>query len=371
MNADVLIVGAGFCGATLAEQIASQLDKTVIIIDKRGHIGGNAYDTYDAHGILIHQYGPHIFHTDQETVFRYLSRFTAWRPYEHRVLSSVHGKLLPFPINRTTLNTLYALNLQNEEETRAYLDKVRLPIAMPANAEEKVLSLVGRPLYELFFKEYTRKQWGIDPTALRPSVTARIPIRFNEDCRYFTDRYQVLPQNGYTPLFQKMLDHPKITVLCNTPFEKMSREITFDRLIYTGSIDSYFNHCYGPLPYRAMRFEHVHHQKNQHQEAATINYPDNRPCTRSTEFKQMTGQECAGTTICYEYPKHCHFDEEKHYPIPTQDNEELYKKYAQKAKKLTHVVFCGRLGDYKYYNMDHAVMRALTLFQHLCRKKFF
>lgn len=368
MKADILIVGAGFCGATLAERLASKLNKKVIIIDRRQHLGGNAYDHLDEKGVLVHEYGPHIFHTASEKVFHYLSQFTQWRPYEHKVLSYVLGKFLPFPINRKTLNLLYQLNLSSENDVELYLQSKRMAIPNPSNAEEKVLSEVGQHLYELFFKDYTRKQWGIDPKELSPTVTGRIPVRLNEDCRYFTDAYQYLPLDGYTSLFQKLLRHPKITVLRGKTYEELSSDIQFDHLIYTGSIDEYFGYCYGRLPYRSMHFEFKHYQKLRMQETATINYPDLRPYTRVTEFKQMTGQNCKGTTLCYEYPKQADDVMERYYPIPTRENEELYRKYVKKAKKLSHVTFCGRLGDYKYYNMDHAVMRAFNVFeQKFCR----
>jgi len=363
MKTDFLIVGAGFSGAVLAERLASQRGKQVVVLDSRSHIGGNAYDHYDAHGIQVHRYGPHIFHTTLQDVIDYLHPFTQWRPYVHKVLSQIQGQLLPFPINRTTINRLYNTRFSSDEEVRSYIDSVKTPLSEVRNAEEKILSSAGSHLYELFFKEYTSKQWGLDPKQICASVTARIPLRFNEDDRYFTDPHQGVPKEGYTALFQRLLDHPNITVVLGESYKRFHTKISFDHLIYTGSIDEYFDYCYGPLPYRSMQFAFVNHPLPEFQSAATINYPDRRPYTRVTEFKKITGQQAPSTTLCYEFPRAAQSPADRFYPIPNRTNEALYRKYAEKAKKLSSVTFCGRLGDYKYYNMDHAIYRALSLYR--------
>jgi len=362
---DYLIVGAGFAGSVLAERLASQADAKVLVIDRRNHIAGNAYDFYDDAGILVHKYGPHIFHTNSEKVFDYLSQFTEWRPYEHRVLTSVDGQLVPMPINADTLNKLYGLNL-NCHQVDEYLAKVAEPREEIKTSEDVVVSRVGRDLYEKFFRNYTRKQWDLDPSELDAQVTARVPVRTTRDDRYFTDKFQAMPLHGYTRMFERMLDHPNIRVMLNTDYTDIKDEVQYRQIIFTGPIDEYFNYCYGKLPYRSLHFEHQTHDKQQYQTAAVVNYPNEQPYTRITEFKYLTGQEHSKTSIVFEYPR---AEGDPYYPIPQPQNAELYAKYKALGEALPDVHFVGRLGTYKYYNMDQVVAQALTCFEKLAGTK--
>ncbi len=355
---DYLIVGAGFSGSVLAERLASVLDKKVLLIDRRNHVGGNAYDFYNNAGLLVHKYGPHIFHTNSSQVFDYLSQFTAWRNFEHRVVASVDGKLLPIPINVDTINQLYGLSLQ-PEEMEGFLAKVAEKCDAIRTSEDVVVSRVGRDLYEKFFRNYTLKQWGLDPSELDAQVTARVPVRTNHDDRYFSDSYQAMPLYGYTRMFQKMLDHPNIQVMLNADFRDVSSEFRCRELIYTGPIDEYFGFRYGPLPYRSLRFEHETLDTNVFQSAPVVNYPNDHAYTRITEFKYLTGQQHHKTSIVYEYPQS---EGDPYYPIPRPENAALYKRYQQLADATPGVHFVGRLGTYKYYNMDQVTAQALTLF---------
>jgi UDP-galactopyranose mutase len=358
---DYLIIGAGFSGSVLAERLASQLDASVLLVDRRPHIGGNAYDFYNNEGILVHKYGPHIFHSNAKKVFDYLSQFTEWRPYEHRVQSSVDGQLVPMPINVDTLNKLYGLNLTCLQVDE-FLKTVAEPKEQIVTSEDVVLSRVGRDLYEKFFRNYTKKQWDLDPSELNASVAARVPVRTSRDDRYFTDRYQAMPLNGYTRMFEKMLDHPNIRIMLNTDYREIKDEISFRELIFTGPIDEYFDYCYGKLPYRSLQFKHETHNREVFQQAPVINYPNEHPYTRITEFKYLTGQEHAKTSIVYEYP--C-AEGDPYYPVPQPKNAELYQQYKALADMVQDVHFAGRLGTYKYYNMDQVVAQALTLFDKL------
>jgi UDP-galactopyranose mutase len=355
---DYLIVGAGFAGSVLAERLASRLNKRVLLIDRRNHVGGNAYDHYDDDGLLIHKYGPHIFHTNSFQVFEYLSQFTRWRSYQHRVLASVDGQLVPIPINLNTINQLYGLQLSafQLEEFFASVAELRTCIR---TSEDVVISKVGRELYEKFFRNYTRKQWGLDPSELDASVTARVPTRTNRDNRYFTDKYQAMPLHGYTRLFEKMLAHPNIKILLNTDYREIQSLIPHRHLIYTGPIDEFFDFCYGKLPYRSLQFEFKTVNTPVAQPVAVVNYPNDYAYTRVTEFKYLTGQEHARTSLVYEYP--C-AGGDPYYPVPRQENNELYKKYKALADATTSVHFVGRLATYKYYNMDQVVAQALTVF---------
>jgi UDP-galactopyranose mutase len=358
---DYLIIGAGFSGSVLAERLASQLDASVLLVDRRPHIGGNAYDFYNNEGILVHKYGPHIFHTNAKKVFDYLSQFTEWRPYEHRVQSSVDGQLVPMPINVDTLNKLYGLNLTCLQVDE-FLKTVAEPREQIVTSEDVVLSRVGRDLYEKFFRNYTKKQWDLDPSELDASVAARVPVRTSRDDRYFTDRYQAMPLNGYTRMFEKMLDQSNIRIMLNTDYREIKDEISFRELIFTGPIDEYFDYCYGKLPYRSLQFKHETHNRELFQQAPVINYPNEHPYTRITEFKYLTGQEHAKTSIVYEYP--C-AEGDPYYPVPQPKNAELYQQYKALADMVQDVHFAGRLGTYKYYNMDQVVAQALTLFDKL------
>jgi UDP-galactopyranose mutase len=352
---DYLIVGAGFAGSVLAERLSSQLGKRVLLVDRRGHIGGNAYDEINPAGVLMHRYGPHIFHTNADDIFAYLSQFTAWRPYEQR--------LAPVPINRTTLNLLYGLDLQTDAAAEAYLRDRAEPVTPIRTSEDVVVSQVGRDLYETFFRGYTRKQWGLDPSELDRSVAARVPARFNTDDRYFTDRFQAMPAQGYTHMFENMLDQPGITLETGVEYEDVRRESVFHRLIFTGPIDAYFDHRFGPLPYRSLAFRHETLAQEQFQPVGTVNYPDEDvPYTRISEYKHMTGQVAPCTTITYEYPT---ADGEPYYPVPRPENHALYKLYESLARRTPEVLFVGRLASYRYYNMDQVTGQALAAFRRL------
>ena len=355
---DYLIVGAGFAGSVLAERLAAGSDKKVLICDRRPHIGGNAFDHYNEAGILVHKYGPHIFHTNSREVFEYLGRFTEWRPYQHRVRASVDGQIVPMPINLDTINRLYGLNLTSFEVEDFFL-KVAEPVREIRTSEDVVVSKVGRELYEKFFRNYTRKQWGLDPSELDASVTSRVPTRTNRDDRYFTDTYQAMPLHGYTRMFEKMLDHPNIKILLNCDYREIEKEIPFRKMIYTGPVDTYFDYCYGKLPYRSLEFKHETHDLPVYQSAPVVNYPNEHLYTRVTEFKYLTGQEHSKTSIVYEFPK---AQGDPYYPVPRKENADLYAKYKALADAKSDVHFVGRLATYKYYNMDQIVAQALTTY---------
>jgi len=355
---DYLIVGAGFAGGVLAERLAAGSDKKILICDKRPHIGGNAYDHYNEAGILVHKYGPHIFHTNARDVFEYLSRFTEWRPYQHRVRASVDGQIVPIPINLDTINSLYGLNLTSFE-VEDFFKKVAEPCEDIRTSEDVVVSQVGRELYEKFFRNYTRKQWGLDPSELDASVTSRVPTRTNRDDRYFTDTYQSMPLHGYTRMFERMLDHPNIKVLLNCDYREVERDIPFREMIYTGPVDAYFDYCYGKLPYRSLEFKHETHDMEVFQSAPVVNYPNEQPYTRVTEFKYLTGQEHNRTSIVYEFPQ---AEGDPYYPVPRKANAAIYAKYKALADRTSGVIFVGRLATYKYYNMDQIVAQALTTY---------
>ena len=360
-KATTLIIGAGFAGSTIARALADA-GRKVHLIDRRAHIGGNAFDEPDAHGVLVHRYGPHIFHTNSEKVWEFLSRFTEWCPYEHRVLGVVDGKHYPFPINRDTLNLLYGLNL-DEAGAAAFFERVREPREPVRSSEDVVLNSVGRDLYEKFFLNYTRKQWGMEPAQLKAGVAARIPVRTNTDDRYFTDTFQAMPLHGYTKMFERMLDHPNITVELGVNFADVRQRGGWAHVVYTGPVDAYFEHCYGPLPYRSLRFEHEHlNNIEQYQPVGTVNYPNDHAYTRITEFKHLTGQKHADTSIVREYPQ---AQGEPYYPIPSDENEALFKRYQALADAERGVTFVGRLAEYRYYNMDQVVAAALSAAQRL------
>lgn len=366
---DYLIVGAGYAGSVLAERLTSQLGKRVLLVDRRPHIGGNAYDEVNAAGVLMHRYGPHIFHTNSEDVFAHLSQFTKWRPYEHRVLASVRDgqHTVPIPINRTTLNALYSLNLQTDEDADAFLKARAEPVEKIRTSEDVVISQVGRELYETFFRGYTRKQWGVDPSELDKSVTARVPTRVNTDDRYFTDRFQAMPAAGYTLMFENMLDQDGLSIEVGVEFEDVRDEAVFDRLIFTGPVDEYFDHCYGKLPYRSLAFRHETLDQPWFQSVGTVNYPDEAtPYTRISEYKHLTGQTSEKTTITYEYPR---ADGDPYYPIPRPENQALYKKYESLAVATPNVSFVGRLATYRYYNMDQVTGQALATFRRIAERE--
>lgn len=358
---DWLIVGAGFAGSVLAERLASQRGDTVLVIDKRDHIGGNAYDCLDAAGVLVHRYGPHIFHTNSRAIIDYLSLFTEWRAYEHRVLAQVDGMLLPIPINLDTVNRLYDLDLDSAG-MEAFLAARKEPVANIRTSEDVVVSTIGRELYEKFFRGYTRKQWGLDPSELSRIVTARIPTRTNRDNRYFTDEFQQMPADGYTAMFTKMLDHPNITLDLGRAWKNGQDRPRARRIIFTGPIDEYFQHRFGPLPYRSLKFVHETRDVEWVQPVAVVNYPQTEAYTRITEYKHLTGQTHPKTSLTYEYPTD---DGDPYYPIPRPENQALFQMYRKSAEALPDVWFLGRLGAYQYLNMDQVVGQALASFERI------
>jgi len=361
---DYLIVGAGFAGSVLAERLASGLGKRVLLIDRRPHIGGNAYDHYDDQGILIHRYGPHIFHTNSSQVAEYLSRFTKWRAYEHRVLAHVDEQLVPIPINLTTINRLYGLDL-NSDQVEAFLAARAEPVETVRTSEDVVVSKVGRELYEKFFRGYTRKQWGMDPSELDKAVTSRVPTRTNTDDRYFGDSFQNMPLHGYTRMFENMLDHPNIKIMLNADYREVAAEVRYDKLIFTGPIDEFFEYRFGKLPYRSLIFRHEMLDQENFQPVAVVNYPgEDVPHTRITEYKHLTGQRHVKTSITYEYPS---AEGDPYYPVPRAENAELFRKYQALADATPDVTFVGRLATYRYYNMDQVVAQALSVYNRIAK----
>ena len=358
---DFLIVGAGFAGSVLAERLAKVLNKRVLVVDRRNHIAGNAYDHYDAAGLLVHRYGPHIFHTNSAEVFTYLSQFTEWRNFQHRVLASVDGQLVPIPINVDTINRLYGLNL-NTSQMDGFLASIAEPCEKIRTSEDVVVNKVGRELYNKFFRGYTRKQWGLDPSELDAQVTARVPTRSNRDDRYFTDAYQAMPKLGFTRLFENMLDHKNIKLMLNTDYREIRGIIPYGEMIYTGPVDEFFDYQFGKLPYRSLEFKHETHDAEFFQCAPVINYPNDYLFTRVTEFKYLTGQRHPKTSIVYEFPKS---EGDPYYPVPQPRNAELYRQYHELAKALPAIHFVGRLATYRYYNMDQVVAQALTHFKQI------
>lgn len=358
---DYIIVGAGFSGCVLAERLSSQLNKKVLVVDKRNHIGGNAFDFYNEDGILVHKYGVHIFHTNSKNIYDYISQFTAWRKYEHEVLASVDGMLVPIPININTLNKLYYLDL-SESEAKSFFESRAVPNMIVRNSEDVIVSKIGVELYEKFYKGYTKKMWDLYPAELDASVTSRIPIRTNKDDRYFTDEYQVIPLHGYSALFSKMIANKNIEILLNADYKDIKNTIPHDKLIYTGCIDEYFDYCYGKLPYRSMQFKHETLNTKWFQSCGAVNYPNTEEYTRITEWKYITGQEHNKTSIVYEFPTAVG---EPYYPIPRPANAEQYRLYERMADSISKdgIYFVGRLATYKYYNMDQVVAQALTLFK--------
>ena len=358
---DWLVVGAGFAGAVLAERLASERDERVLVIDRRPHVAGNAFDHLDAAGVLVHRYGPHIFHTNSDAVFAHLSRFTEWRPYEHRVLAEVDGMRVPMPINLDTVNTLYGLSLTSDELEGWFAARAE-PVAEIRTSEDVVVSRIGRELYEKFFQGYTRKQWALDPSELDRAVTARVPVRSNRDDRYFTDAHQAMPLHGYTAMFERMLDHPNITVRTSTDYADVLGRVSFRRLVWTGPVDEFFGHRFGRLPYRSLRFRHETLDQERFQPVGTVNFPQTEAFTRVSEYKHLTGQVHPQTSVTYEYPT---ADGDPYYPIPRPENQALYKRYEALADATPDTWFVGRLATYRYLNMDQVVGQSLATFARL------
>ena len=343
----------------MAERLASKADKKILLIDKRNHIGGNTFDYYNNDGILVHKYGPHIFHTNSKEVFDYLGNFTDWRPYEHHVLANVDGQLVPIPINQNTINALYGLNLSQQQVQEFFNEKAEKKDQI-LTSEDVVINSVGRELYEKFFKQYTIKQWALDPSELNASVTARVPTRTNKDNRYFTDTYQAMPLHGYTKMFQRLLNHPNIHIMLNTDYKDVIDAVRYKTLIYTGPIDAYYDFCFGKLPYRSINFKSQTIDSVNYQPTGTVNYPMSQAYTRITEFKYLTGQKHEKTSIVFEYPT---AEGDPYYPIPRKENMDIYNKYKTLAASEPDTLFTGRLATYKYYNMDQVVAQSLSLFK--------
>jgi UDP-galactopyranose mutase len=361
MKVDYLVVGAGFAGCTVAERIATQFNKKVLLVEQRNHIGGNAYDFYNEDGILVQKYGPHIFHTNSVKVWRYLSKYTDWNGYVHRVLANVKGKEVYLPINLDTMERLYDRRF-SPKQLENYFQVKRIKIDRIKNSRDVVVSQVGEDLYELFFKNYTKKQWGVYPDELEPQVTSRLPVRLNRDTRYFSDKYQGVPKYGYTRMFEKMLDDKNIHILLNTDYKETINSIKFKTMIFTGPIDYFFDFKYGKLPYRSLDFKFKTLNMEKFQDAAVVNYPNEHKYTRITEYKHFYFQKHDKTTICYEYPKS---EGDPYYPIPAPDYQEIYLKYKKQADKLKNVYFIGRLAEYRYLNMDQVVNEALKIFERI------
>ncbi|HLP15472.1 MAG TPA: UDP-galactopyranose mutase [Nitrosomonas sp.] len=366
MKYDYLIVGAGFAGCVVAERLASKMGKKILLIDRRYHIGGNAYDSINEYGIRIQHYGPHLFHTNSEYVFSYLSHFAGWRHYEHRVLAWVHGKFVPMPVNRTTINLLFGYSFTTDDQVKKFYESERESIGEITNSEEFVRSKVGKKLYELLYKGYTTKQWGCDPSKLSPSVCGRLPVRTNTDDRYFTDKYQVIPTDGYASLFSRLTSHQNIHIEMNTNFVDVPTN-RYKRIVFTGPIDEFFGYVYGTLPYRSLRFEFKTYDQEYVQSVAQQNYPNDFNYIRSTEYKHITGQKNRKTTISLEYPIETG---DPYYPVPNNNSESIYSKYFSLAQKLQSVYFAGRLGTYRYYNMDQVVAGSLRLFEKISGNTF-
>ncbi len=373
-NFDYLIVGAGFAGLTAAERLCRIHHKTCLVVEKRKHLGGNAYDRYDDHGVLIHNYGPHYFRTNSDRIKDYLSQFTEWHPVDYNILSHTGGTYWKFPINLNTFEQIIG-RPSTSEEMEAWLEEKRVPIENPANSEEVIISQVGWELYEKFFKGYTLKQWKRHPRDLDASVCGRIPIRTNRDDRYLREEFQALPKAGYTRMFERMIEAcgDSIKILLNTDYREILPHTSFGRMIYTGPIDEFYDCRYGSLPYRSLRFENesfgaeelrereqVSGKPGFWQPAMQVNYPNEEDFTRIVEVKHATGQQCANTTIVREYPDDFGPGKEPYYPIPAPDAAALYKRYKELADAEKDVSFIGRLATYRYYNMDQVVGMALA-----------
>ena len=378
---DTIIIGSGFAGSVIAERLATQQNKKVLIIDKRRHIGGNCYDCYDEHGILIHQYGPHLFHTDNKAVFDYLSQFTQWQPYQHEVLAFIDGQKVPVPFNLNSLHALFPKSLADSLELKlidTFGFGVKVPILELRNTDDRELKFLADYIYDKIFVNYTAKQWGKKPEDISPEVTGRVPVHISRDNRYFQDKYQAIPKHGYSKIFENMLNQPNISVLLNTDFKDVfkvnfeSGEMSFmgsrfkGQLIYTGLIDELFDSRFGELPYRSLDFKFEHLERDQFQEKTTINYPNDYDFTRITEFKHISQQTISGTSIVKEFPQD--FDRNDpaknipYYPVFTEENKVILDHYVDFSKNFPNITLVGRLAENRYYDMDDIVARALQVF---------
>lgn len=370
-NIDNLIVGCGFTGITLANKLADCLGEKVLIIDVKDHIAGNCYDYFDKNGICVHQYGTHIFHTNNKRVWDYLSQFTKWYPYQHKVRGYIDGQEVPIPFNLNSIHQVfpeYLANLLEKKLIDTFGFNVKVPILELKKTGDKNLLFLAEYVYDKVFLHYTLKQWEMKPEDLDMSVTGRVPVYISRDNRYFQDKYQGIPMEGYTKLAQKMLDNPKIEVKLKTSYQDIKSCVNYKRLYYTGPIDEFFGFTEGELPYRSLKFDFVELNKPYFQSGACINYPNNYDFTRIGEYKYFLDNQSDKTVISFEYPQN--FEQgknERYYPIISKENEDLYQKYLSKAQKEKNIYFCGRLGGYKYLNMDQAIGAALELFEQSTR----
>lgn len=363
---DYLIVGAGLAGSVIAERLANARKK-VIIVEKRDHIGGNCFDRLDQAGILVQQYGPHIFHTSNQYVWAYLSQFTEWLPYCHRVKANVDGKVLTLPINLTTIYELFnesTAKIIEEKIIKMYGEGNKIPVLELLRNNDADLKNFAQTVYRKIYLNYTKKQWGMDPRKLNSQVLNRVPIWINRDDRYFRDKYQGMPKYGYTKIFMKMLDQKNIKLILDKDYKEIISQFKYTKIIYTGPIDYFFNYKYGRLKYRSLRFEFKILNQDKFQDWAVVNYTGKEPFTRRTEFKHFYGQKSSKTTILREFPEN--YEENINipcYPIPNAENVKLYQKYKNEVNKLEDVIFVGRLAEYRYYNMDEVVEKALNVFK--------
>ena len=364
-----LIVGAGFSGAVLAHKIATELNEEVLVIDAKSHIAGNCYDYWDKNNICVHQYGTHIFHTNLKHVWDYVSQFTQWYPYMHQVKGYIDGQEIPIPFNLNSITQLFPAAIATVLEQKL-IEKfgfnVKVPILQLRQTGDKDLSFLADYIYDKVFLHYTLKQWGMKPEDLDPAVTGRVPVYISRDNRYFQDTYQGIPLKGYSQVVQKMLNHPLIKVQLNTKFQTVKDSIQYERLFYTGPIDEFFDYSLGELPYRSLQFDFVEFDKPYFQSGAVINYPNNYDFTRIGEYKYFLDNRSTKTVISFEYPQSFQRDKnERYYPIVKAENLALYNRYLERTQSMPHVYFLGRLGDYKYYDMDKAIARALELFERI------
>ena len=366
-----LVVGCGFSGAVIANKIATELNEPVTIIDIKNHIGGNCYD-YWQDGICVHKYGTHIFHTSLKNVWDYISRFTKWYPYMHQVKGLIDGQEVPIPFNLNSIHQVFPKSIADKLEKKL-IEKfgfnVKVPILQLRKANDEDLTFLADFVYEKIFLHYTLKQWGMTPEDLDPAVTGRVPVYISRDNRYFQDIYQGIPMSGYTPVIEKMLDNPLITVRLKTDFKTIQDTVQYDRLFYTGPIDEFFDYELGELPYRSLKFDFVTFDKPYFQSNSVINYPNNYDFTRIGEYKYFLDNRTDKTVVSFEYPQSfCLGQNDRYYPIVRDENAALYQRYLDKAASLKNVYFLGRLGDYKYYDMDKAIAKALDLFEKIKEK---
>ncbi len=364
-----LIVGCGFSGATLAYKIATELKEEVLIIDSKDHIGGNCYDYWNKDNICVHKYGTHIFHTNIKEVWDFLGQFTKWYPYQHKVLASIDGMNVPIPFNLNSIDQVFP-KIISDKLIKKLIDKfgfnIKVPILELRKTRDKDLDFLAEYIYNNVFLQYTIKQWGVNPEGLDPLVTARVPVYVSKDNRYFQDVYQGIPLEGYTVVFENMLKNPLIDISLNTSFSDVRNNIEYQRLFFTGSIDEFFEYEFGQLPYRSIFLDFVDFNYDYFQMGAVINYPCSYDFTRIGEYKYFLNNQTDRTVVSFEYPqKFENGKNERYYPILTEGNRLLYDQYLNRSKSLKNVWFLGRLGDYHYYDMDKAILRALKLFENI------